>query len=98
MAKEREIGGATVNDGKGLMDNEGLIDSLIVDVNDQLKLIISGQYVAFCSKSVEIVKKLAMLRNGVVNEKGNMKKQIEDLVRLNDELNEELKKENKTEE
>lgn len=90
MAKERKIGSVTVNDGKGLMDNEGLIDSLIVDVNDQVKQLLNGQYIGFCSKAVTIVQKLANLRNGIVAEKNEYKNQIEYLHRQNDELAEKL--------
>lgn len=76
----------TVNDGKGLMDTYGMIDSLIVDVNDMVKLICSGQYVAFCQKPVAIVQKLAALRNGIKAEMDNREAQITDMKQLCDKL------------
>lgn len=98
MAEKRKIGNLTVNDGKGLLDNFGLIDSLIVDVNDMVKLICSGQYVAFCQKPVVIVQKLANLRNGIKAEMDDRDAQIADLKRFSDELLKKMDAEEETEE
>ena len=53
-----------VNDGGGLLDNTGMIDSLISDNNLLVKLIVSGNYIGFCAKAVEIVQKLKALKTG----------------------------------
>lgn len=90
MAEKKKIGDLTVNDGKGLLDNLGLIDSMIVDVNDMVKLICSGQYVAFCKKPVTIVQKLANLRNGIKAEMDERDAQIDDLKRSVNELTQKL--------
>ena len=57
-----------VNDGKGLYDNLGLIDLLVVDCNELPKLLMQGQYVGFCVKIVEMVQKLSNLKRGVKND------------------------------
>ena len=43
----------------------GAIDSLIVDINNLVKQIFSGDYVGFCSMTVMIVQKLARLKDEV---------------------------------
>ena len=74
----------TVNDGGGLMDNIGLIDSLLIDCNDLPKALISGEYVRFCGKIVEMVQKLALLKQGVKNDTESMKNQIKELLKERD--------------
>ena len=68
-----------VNDGNGLMDNIGLIESLIVDCNDLPKSLISGQYVLFCNRIVQMVQKLANLKQGVSNDLQSRDKTIAEL-------------------
>ena len=79
-----------VNDGGGLFDSFGLIDSLIVDCNSLPKALFEGKYVAFCNLVVQMVQKLSALREGISNEQAEYKKQIEDVQRLNDELSAEI--------
>ena len=76
-----------VNDGKGLFDSVGLIDTLIVDCNTLVKNIFSGNCVAFCAKVVEIVQKLNNLKTGVSSEMESMQKNIDDLKRFIDDVN-----------
>ena len=57
--------GVQVNDGGGLMDNIGMIDSLILDCNNSVKTLVDGNYIAFCGKMCERVKKLDLLKKGV---------------------------------
>lgn len=59
----------TVNDGKGLFDYEGLIDTLIVDCNNLPKTLFSGQCVQFCKTIVQMVSKLVALKEGLNNER-----------------------------
>lgn len=68
MAEVRKIGSLTVNDGKGLLDNDGLIDSLIVDCNTVVKRLASGEYIAFCALISEMAQKLVTLKAGIKNE------------------------------
>lgn len=66
-----------VNDGNGLYDNCGLIDSLIVDCNSLPKLLFDNRNVAFCGKLVEMVQKLSNLKDGVKNEKEHLQEQLD---------------------
>ena len=70
----------TVNDGKGLLDNIGLIDSLIVDCNELPKTLFNGQYARFCGLIVETVQKLALLRDGVKNDIQSRDNNIKELL------------------
>ena len=76
----------TANDGNGLYDNFGLIDTLIVDCNELPKALCEGQYVRFCAKIVEMVHKLTNLKKGIRNDTDSLKEQIANLERLNNEL------------
>lgn len=75
-----------VNDGNGLFDAEGLIDSLIVDTNETVKSIAGGNYIGWCKYNVQMVQKLAALKKGVTEEQEEREKQIEELRKENDEL------------
>lgn len=81
-----------VNDGGGLFDSLGLIDTLIVDCNDTVRLLTTGNYVAFCSKVVEMVQKLSRLRNGVESDLKSKDEIIKDLKRANNDLAEQVYK------
>lgn len=76
-----------VNDGGGLFDSIGLIDTMTIDCNEILKAIASGQYVRFAALIVGMVQKLGSLRNGVKNDMESLQKQIEEYKRLIDEIN-----------
>lgn len=60
-----------VNDGGGLFDASGLIDTLIVDCNELPRKLMEGQYVHFCAKICEMVQKLAALKDGIEKERAN---------------------------
>ena len=75
------------NDGSGLYDNLGLIDTLTVDCNELIKALVSGQYVHFSVVVVGMVQKLANLRNGVKNDTESLQKQLEEYKRLIDDIN-----------
>ena len=79
-----------VNDGGGLWDNEGLVNTLIVDCNSLQKLLIDGQYVGFCSKIVEMVQKLSSLQDGIKADMAAKDKVIDELRRRNMELSEKV--------
>lgn len=76
-----------LNDGGGLYDNIGLIDTLTVDCNDILKALASGQYIQFAVLIVGMVQKLGNLRNGVKNDRESLLKQLEEYKRLIDDIN-----------
>ena len=82
----KNIGDITVNDGNGLMDNEGLCDSLIVDLNDMMKAMAAGQYIKYCSLTVGMVQKLTNLKKGIRSDLKAKDEEIAGLKRLNNEL------------
>lgn len=75
-----------VNDGKGLFDAEGMIDSLIIDCNNAVKAVASGEYIGWCGISVQMVQKLSTLKNGIAADMKNRDAQISELKEINDEL------------
>ena len=85
----RKIGDITVNDGKGLIDNEGMCDSLVFDLNGLVKLLINGQFIQFCAKVPEMVLKLNNLKKGINEDLKSKDKIIEELKKINDALMEE---------
>lgn len=76
----------TVNDGKGLYDNEGLCKTLIADLNSLPKLLIDNQFIEFSRKIGEMGQKLLNLHKGIHADDESKKQQIEELKRINDEL------------
>lgn len=63
----------------GLYSNEELIDTLIVDCNDAVKAVASGQMIQWCKMMYEMVVKLANLKNGVRKDLENREETIEQL-------------------
>ena len=82
----KKIGDLTVNDGKGLVDNEGMCDSLIIDLNNAVKALASGQYVQFCGKVNEMAVKLTNLKKGIKADLESKDKIIEELKQMNNAL------------
>ena len=79
----------TLNDGKGLYDSIGLCDTMIVDCNNAVKSMCSGQYVQFCNIIVQMVQKLDNLKKGIKADLDSKDKIIEELKSMNDHLMEE---------
>lgn len=75
-----------INDGGGLFDSGGLCDSLIVDCNNVIKGAITGNYVQCASLIVQMVQKLAKLKDGIKADLASKDKIIEELKRVNDGL------------
>ena len=88
--KSKKIGDLTVNDGKGLFNNEGLCDSLIGDLNKLPKLLIDGQFVQFCVIITGMVQKLINLKKGIENDLDSMRRKVEELKLENNALVEQL--------
>lgn len=78
-----------VNDGGGLYNNAGLCDTLISDCNNAVKLIASGQYIAFCGTIYNMAQKLNNLKKGIIEENDSKNKIIEELKEINNTLVEE---------
>lgn len=73
-----------VNDGKGLLDNVGLINSLIEDCDNLAACLFSGQRILFCGQLVQMVQKLGNLREGVKNDLADKDRQIKELQEMLD--------------
>lgn len=83
MAEPRKLtDDITVNDGRGLFDSEGLIDTLIEDCNELVGFLVSGRYVAVCSRIVGMVQKLGALKTGVRDNIEARDEQIKELTEL----------------
>ena len=81
----RKIGKITVNDGNGLFDSLGLIDSLISDCNRAVQQCVCGQYVGFCCTIVQMVQKLGRLKNGIQDDLEYKNKTIAELKKASAE-------------
>lgn len=75
-----------VNDGKGLFDAEGMIDSLIIDCNNAVKAVASGEYIGWCGISVQMVQKLSALKQGITADIKSREERIGELKKANDEM------------
>ena len=91
MAEAKRIGeDITVNDGGGLLDAEGMIDTLIMDCNSLPKHLIDNQFVKFGLTLAQMVQKLNALKGGIKNENSKMAEIIKDMEAKNRELAEQL--------
>ena len=79
-----------VNDNGGLLNTEGMIDSMIVECSDMVKTRVSGNYVGFCVKTVDMVQRLTALKKGVADEMESKDEIIRELRRVNNDLTERL--------
>lgn len=75
-----------INDGGGLYDGAGLIDTMILDCNNICKQALTGNYVQCANIIVQMVQKLAKLKDGIKHDLESKDKIIEDLKRVNNEL------------
>ena len=75
-----------MNDGGGILDNVGMIDSLIVDCNDAVKALTGGQYIQFCNTIVRMTQKLGSLKKGYQNEIENKDAEIQSLLKRLDAM------------
>ena len=76
----------TVNDGKGLFDNEGLCDTIKQDLNNLIRLAMNGQYILACSLVASIAVRLENLKKGIKSDSDSQKEKIEELKRQIDSL------------
>jgi hypothetical protein len=65
----------------GLYNNTELMDSVIVDLNNTLKELFSGQYIQACCHVTQMSQKLVNLRNTIGNDLKNREATIETLKR-----------------
>ena len=79
-----------VNDGKGLLDNEGICDKGILICNDAVKDLTNGQYLNFCNRMVQIAQIFANLKKGIKDDMDSMKEKVECLKAENKRLVEQI--------
>ena len=82
--------GVNANNGKGLMDNEGLCDSLANDLNNLVRHMVGGNYIQFCATVSAMGQKLINLKKGIANDMDAMKRKVEELKNTNDSLVEQI--------
>lgn len=85
----KKIGDMTVNDGKGLFDSEGLIDTMLLDLNNLSKCLMTGQYIQYCAIVSSMGQRLVKLKEGIRADLDSMKAKVEELKQINDSLVEE---------
>ena len=71
-----------VNDGGGLYDSIGLIDSLILDCNNGMKALISGSPLEYAAVTVGMVQKLGELKRSIKSDMESLEQQIKELRSL----------------
>ena len=82
--------GVNVNNGNGLMDNEGLCDSLANDLNNLVRQMVCGNYIQFCATVTAMGQKLINLKKGIANDMDSMRRKVEELKNTNDSLVEQM--------
>lgn len=75
-----------VNDGKGLYDNIGIVDTIATDLNKLPKLVIDGQFFQIAALYASIGQRLINLKKGIKEELDSKDQIIEQLKRTNNEL------------
>lgn len=76
----------SVNDGKGFYDNEGVCEKAILLCNGAVKDLVSGQYLVFCNKMTQVAQILNNLKTSIKNDRESLEQKIEDLKRINNQL------------
>ena len=90
----KKVGDLTVNDGKGLYDNEGLCESLLADMNNLPKMLMTGQYIQFCAVIQSMAQRIINLKQGIKTDLESKDKIIEELKKANEALMQERGEEN----
>ena len=77
--EQKEISGATVNDGKGLYDTAGLCETLITDLNRLPRLLVDNQFIAFCDTVAKMGQKMNCVLKGIKNDLSSRDEKITQL-------------------
>lgn len=88
--EKKQVSNATVNDGKGLYDNEGLCETLLNDLNNLFKHLMNGQYINACTVASFMAQKLINLKKGIKTDMDSLQKNIEELKNMNNSLYEQV--------
>lgn len=79
----------SVNDGKGLYDNEGICDSLASDLNELIRNAVAGHFIKCSAIVYNMIQKLNNLKKGIRTELESKDEIIEQLKSMNNALVEE---------
>ena len=71
---------------------DDIIDSIIVDCNNSIRTIMTGNYIGWCSDMVLLTRNLELLKNKIQEETENKNKKIEELKSQINSLNEIMEK------
>ena len=85
---EKKVGDLKVNNGGGLLDNDGMIDQIIITCNDAVKELTNGQYINFCTKISNVGQMLIVLKRGIKEYHEAMQKKVDELKRIANDSNE----------
>lgn len=75
-----------LNDGGGLYDREGMIDGLIMDCEEIMRVIMAGNGIRLAALLVEMVQKLSALKSGTAEEVARLTKERDDARAYADEV------------
>lgn len=75
---------------KGLFSHAELIDTLMQDCEKIMKSLVSGKYLDFAMILIQMLQKLTNLKGGIEDDLQSMKNKIDELKKVNDEMNEKL--------
>ena len=71
---------------------DDIIDSIIVDCNNSIRTIMTGNYIGWCSDMVLLTRNLELLKNKIQEETENKSKKIEELKSQINSLNKIMEK------
>lgn len=67
---------------EGFINTDQMIDGLIQDCNNAVRNLMSGNYIAWCNITVQMVQKLAALKKGYKDDIDQKNQKIEDLKQM----------------
>lgn len=86
MENEKTDGKIRINDGGGLYDSDGLIDTIVIDLNNLTKALVSGEFVQYSGLIFQMYQKMQRLKTGINRDREKLVERVEYLKRLTDEL------------
>lgn len=67
---------------EGFINTDQMIDGLIQDCNNAVRNLASGNYIAWCNITVQMVQKLAAMKKGYKDDIDQKNQKIEDLKQM----------------
>ena len=71
-----------MNEPEGFLNTEAMIDGMIQDCNNAVRQIVTGNYIAWCNITVQMVQKLSALKKGYKDDIDSKNQRIEDLKEM----------------